>query len=75
MAGKAKTASPKDMTDHVFEFRKGGVVYESRHRIYTDQSTGKIQVYSGFIATSQEIKDRANGGYRAYLDGKPYKPT
>ncbi len=74
MAGKAKTASPKDMTDHVFEFRKGGVVYESRHRIYTDQSTGKVQVYSGFIATSQEIKDRADGGYRPYLDGKPYKP-
>lgn len=40
-----KRAKPKtevtDWTDHVFEFRKGGVVYEARHRVYVDQADGK----------------------------------
>lgn len=74
MTSRTKNVPSEDMTDHVFEFRKGGIVYESRHRIYTDQHTGKLQVNKGYIATKQEIKDRADGGYRPYLDGKPYKP-
>lgn len=64
-----------DWTDHVFEFRKGGVVFESRHRVYIDSTTGKKQIYDGYIATKEEIKNRAEGGYRPYLDGKPYKPV
>lgn len=62
-----------DWTDHVFEFRKGGVVYEARHRVYVDQADGKKKVDENYIATKEEIKDRAEGGYKPYLDGKPYK--
>lgn len=62
-----------DWTDHVFEFRKGGVVFESRHRVYTDQVDGKKKINEHFIATKQEIRDRADGGYKPYLDGKLYK--
>ena len=64
-----------DWTDHVFEFRKGGVAFESRHRVYIDSTTGKKQIYDGYIATKEEIKSRAEGGYRPYLDGKSYKPV
>lgn len=76
MRGKtAPDTKPVDWTDHVFEFRKGGVAFESRHRVYTDSATGKKQIYDGYIATKDEIKSRAEGGYRPYLDGKPYKPV
>lgn len=62
-----------DWTDHLFEFRKGGVVYESRHRVYVDQADGKKKVNENYIATKEEIKSRAEGGYKPYLDGKIYK--
>lgn len=62
-----------DWTDHLFEFRKGGVVYESRHRVYVDQADGKKKVNENYIATKEEIKSRVEGGYKPYLDGKIYK--
>lgn len=62
-----------DWTDHVFEFKKAGVTYEVRHRVYVDKADGKRKISKSWIATAQEIKDRAAGGYRPYLDGKPYK--
>lgn len=69
---KQNTEIP-DWTDHIFEFRKGGVVYEARRRVYVDQADGKKKVDENYIATKEEIKDRAEGGYKPYLDGKPYK--
>lgn len=62
-----------DMTDHVFEFRKDGKVYEVRHRIYVDKADGKTKVSEKYIATKEEIKERAAGGYKPYLDGKLYR--
>ena len=61
------------MTDHVFEFRKDGKVYEVRHRIYVDKADGKTKVSEKYIATKEEIKERAVGGYKPYLDGKLYR--
>ena len=69
---KQNTEIP-DWTDHIFEFRKGGVVYETRRRVYVDQADGKKKVDENYIVTKEEIKDRAEGGYKPYLDGKPYK--
>lgn len=69
---KQNTEIP-DWTDHIFEFRKGGVVYETRRRVYVDQADSKKKVDENYIATKEEIKDRAEGGYKPYLDGKPYK--
>lgn len=37
---KQNTEIP-DWTDHIFEFRKGGVVYETRRRVYVDQADSK----------------------------------
>lgn len=73
MPRKSSKNEVVDWTDHVFEFRKGGITYEVRHRVYTDQSDGKKKISNSYIATKEEIKDRAAGGYRPYLDGKPYK--
>lgn len=69
---KQNTETP-DWTDHIFEFRKGGMIYESRHRVYVNKADGKKKVDEKYIATKEEIKDRAEGGYKPYLDGKPYK--
>lgn len=41
MPRKSSKNEAVDWTDHVFEFRKGGITYEVRHRVYTDQSDGK----------------------------------
>ena len=48
-------------------------MYETRRRVYVDQADSKKKVDENYIATKEEIKDRAEGGYKPYLDGKPYK--
>lgn len=68
-----KKQTDVDMTDHVFEFRKDGKVYEVRHRVYVNKADGKTKVSEKYIATKEEIKERAAGGYKPYLDGKPYR--
>ena len=49
---KQNTETP-DWTDHIFEFRKGGVVYETRRRVYVDQADGKKKVDENYIATKE----------------------
>lgn len=66
---------PRAKENHVFEFRKGGVAFETRHRVYVDTGDGKEKVNPSYIPTAAEIESRLAGGYRPYLDGKPYKRT
>lgn len=63
----------EDFQDHVFEYRKNGVTYEVRHRVFIDEADGKQKIFKEFIPSKEEIKIRMAGGYRPYLDGKPYK--
>lgn len=59
--------------NHVFEFRKGGMVFERRYRLYYEDRQEKVN--PNYIPTAAEIEERAAGGYRSYLDGKLYQPS
>lgn len=61
-----------DSAEQVFEFRKDGRIYEQRHSYYVDAVDRKRKKNKEFLPTPQELRDRANGGYKPFLDGKLY---
>ena len=62
------------MENHVFEYRKGGVVMFTTQLHGTDSETGKPLIYKGFLPPDAEIKEMMKNGYRPFLDGKAYIP-